>query len=544
MPAPKAFEFPLEPIERNRASATTRALQLIKQYELWQFDASNPHKYLEWKYLIQDVCDLCENDPFVKLELLLNSLKCDTSADLRLTLSDQYSLYAGQPLKLFTITFEYMDRIYCNLRSRRYVEHLFLGISMTPNQSITEFASKFQRSCRLFERARSIKLSESDKVLYFGKAIHSKYRPVMTLVETTCGSDVTFSDYLQKVIYLYQAMTPDTTLTPTDTDFSLMETRNAKRQRDNDENQFKRKQGFGCYRCLLGNHRAIDCTNKLADPSKRCSKCGSRKHVVSDCKAILKRNCLRCRGEHYESACPIDKPKGETNAAPIDGFRDLQQALDATMQTIDCEHECGSVSTDIVDDFAPTLSVKFSVDTEPRSGLIDTGAAASFINTSMIFDLIKSGSIKREDIIKLEPPIRIRFGNCSTFSSDMALRAKIRVSDQRDCFDSTFVICPSLNPSLIIGRPLLRVLQFLPAKSIPVGLKANETTSEQSRGKSTSSIASFSHICVNNEPENTDSMWITTVSSADKMKLQIRFPLMENLLMVLCINTTLLEVRE
>ena len=61
----------------------------------------------------------------------------------------------------------------------------------------------------------------------------------------------------------------------------------------------------------------------------------------------------------------------------------------------------GSVSTDIVDDFAPTLSVKFSVDSEPRSGLIDTGAAASFINTSMIFDLIKSGSIKREDIIKL-----------------------------------------------------------------------------------------------------------------------------------------------
>lgn len=51
--------------------------------------------------------------------------------------------------------------------------------------------------------------------------------------------------------------------------------------------------------------------------------------------------------------------------------------------------------------------------------------------------------------------MKIRFGNGTTLDSNIALEASMHVN--RNELKAILAFCPTLNPSLIVGRPFLRV---------------------------------------------------------------------------------------
>jgi hypothetical protein len=204
--------------------------------------------------------------------------------------------------------------------------------------------------------------------------------------------------------------------------------------------------------------------------------------------------------------------KTTATAAPIaaDNFEQLQQAM---LSTIHCD--CDYMTSDIVDTDAPILHLSFAG--IEHDALLDTGAAANFISSTKVIELHKSGEIKPEMVTKLDPPMRIRFGNGTMFDSNMSLKAV--VSSHGQTLNATFVICPTLNPSLIAGRPLLRSMNLLPG---PMKQGQELTMCAASIIGSDPPIA---------EPEkkgNAIIPWVETVHHGDRLRLIARFPLLEN----------------
>ena len=365
---------------------------------------------------------------------------------------------------------------------------------------------------------------------------------------------MTFAEFAQKLMYLTSTTNANLNTTyidedRNDADFLMVETRGSKRMRSNDGNVGKpARQGLGCYRCQLGNHLALHCNGKIKDYDIRCHRCGSRKHSSAQCKAQINRPCRRCGGtQHFESICPKDlsthtpptnrpKPKvrfANNDVASVHEYDQLKAILEGdehagamTIEcdfgdaaTIDCETSCNSIMTEIVDKSSPTLPVRFSQDSTPYAGLADTGASASFISVALIREMVKSKLIQSSDIFKLQPAIRIRFGNGSTFQSDMALRSNVFI--QSNPINAVFVICPELNPRLIVGRPLLKSLGLLlPFPSLNSEENYKESTSLNNIGVSTKETDCLS---ITNEP------WIEVDDGRTK-RMKIRFPLFESIL--------------
>jgi hypothetical protein len=113
--------------------------------------------------------------------------------------------------------------------------------------------------------------------------------------------------------------------------------------------------------------------------------------------------------------------------------------------------------------------------------------------------------------------MRVRFGNSTTFDSDMAMEHSVYVKGEK--LKSTFVICPTLNPSLIIGRPLLRLLNFLPR--VPVQSNEAEVYFCAASLSATSLYEPNVQSRIDYVP------WIETVPYKQGKRLVARFPLLE-----------------
>ena len=450
---------------RDRTAASKRALQVINQYKLWQFDSCvHPHQYLEWKFSILDVIDLAENDSYVQLEILLNCLSPHTSAEVRLNLSDQYSSMSSNPTKLMNVTLEYLDRCYKNLRSIRFVESTYLQCTMG-QESLSVFLARFQRCARIYERARNTTLSDNDKIVSFGNALPPQYRTIATLVETM-NDNMTFSNYAQRIMYLADTVSTKASLNvmgvaPSTADMNAVEL-NRKRLRVNEKGDAaqtrtgnRRPVGCICFRCGESGHMALNCRNTVKDLANRCSRCGSRKHMATSCSVALKNNCRRCSGAHFESICPTNPSVGHVQSNAISQFEELQKAMVAENAVMECD--CSALG--LVDPDPPTLSIL--IGSQARSGLVDSGAAANFIHPDIIIELFKAGSIAKSDVTKMLEPIRIRFGNGSVGESDSVLRASVKWNDLTRSV--SFIIYPGLTPALILGRPFIKSFALFPS---------------------------------------------------------------------------------
>ena len=557
---------------RSRAQAFARASQLISSYKLPIFeDSSEAYKYLEWKHDVLDVCNT-EECFLTKSEIILNCLSANTRLALLRTVNGL------PPRETFDSILEQLDKLFSNFRSIRHIESSYLTCRITENESLPTFHARFSRYARLYESCRKTVLTDHDKIVAFGSGLTKKYTFYVGLIETSNGS-MTFNEFSQKLMYLASATIASLNTTGADVDgneaeFSQVDTRASKRFRPDEGASKQQRQGLGCYRCQLGNHMALECTGKIKDYDSRCHRCGSRKHLSSQCKAQIKRPCRRCGGsQHFESICPKEiaplgkaKPKVkfvENDVASVHEFEQLKAIIegDANVATIECEFteavtigcdsNCNSVTTDIVDNSAPLLPVRFSAESDPISGLADTGAAASFIAVCLVRELVRKKVIYPDDVFKLQPPIKIRFGNGHTFQSDMALRSRVRVKP--DPIDSVFVICPDLNPKLIVGRPLLKVLGLLPDCTRIASLNNMCSLSEErndidcmahvtmptepriERSAVAPDTADSSSVVIGSEKsakskEKCDSPWIEVQPDGEKKKLLIRFPLLENIM--------------
>ena len=514
---------------QSRAQASQRANQLIAQYQLKTFDpAVDPHKYLEWKFDILDVCSV-EDCYSTRVEIVLTCLTPATRLFLLQNVGTQSSAEPCSSKTMYETLLMKLDSSYANFRAIRHIESSYLTMRVNENETLSSFYTRFQRYSRLYERSKGIILSDSDKIIAFGSGLDNRFAFLGSFIETApdCCS---FSDYAQRLIYLTSKIPESSPAV----DLNAVETRGMKRSRTEEgPHQNSSKRGFGCYRCQQGNHRAVDCSNPVKDPTSRCPRCGSRKHVLSKCIAKLTRNCRRCNGQHFESICPAPLTKRTANAAPIeaDNFDKLKEAL--SLATINCDCDCGSMFSDIVDAEAPMLSLKFSEKGSEHRGLFDTGAAANFISTEKIIELHKSKDIQPEMVVKLEPPMKIRFGNGSTFDSNMAL--KTTVYTRGEYFDATFVICPTLTPSLIVGRPLLKRMNVLNlcVASVPFDDNINTKTIENDLNVKLNSAIDLNSISRVDEDTTIkpNTPWIEVTPYGNKFRLMARFRLFEESMM-------------
>ena len=448
MPPPTVTYDSVQPSTRSadplqlRSRATTRALQLIKQYQLWIFDsAKDAVRYLEWKFTVLDICDISDDNPAVRLELILNCLSPQTCCDV-LSNAEVGAHMKNESDQAFAII-RYLDSVYSNLRSIRFLDSAYQGCRMSDGESLPMFLSRFSRISRVYERAHEIKLADHDKIVAFGNGLPNRYKIIVTLVENTIAT-TDFSEYAQRIIQLCDAASPGPTPPAGKAFVNVAQTDlPRKRSRTDDGNPTRQKGNpMSCFRCCETSHTAATCPAKAPkDVQNRCSRCGSRRHQLSTCSRVPDQPCRRCGDQgksHFESVCPspspavpLNKPTRTTapatispapasaNVALVEEFKGMQDLLANAVSIIDCG-ACTSV--DVFDTEPPMLTVR--VGSTELSGLIDTGASASFIDAQLVLKLNAERAILKHQVKQLNPPVRIRFGNGGTISdSEGMLRA-------------------------------------------------------------------------------------------------------------------------
>ena len=523
----------------HRAQAANRATQLIRQYQLWTFDSSSDaHRYLEWKFEVLDVCNLADEDPTVRLEILLNSLSLNVNAEVRMNLREEFSLN-GNSKVLFNRIVKYLDSAYDNLRAVRHVEGCYLKCQMKPSESLSSYVSRFQKSSRLYELARDSALTDADKIVAFGAGLSPRYSALATFLETTSGSP-TFLEYTQKLLYLVSsnigvvdrsaALNVGST-----TECNAME-QDRKRPRPYDSRRSRQFGATGCFRCLLGDHRAVECPNEIKDFERRCKKCGGR-HPSEACRRTLTGPCRRCQQSgHMESICP--NPLRTVSKGPNKSvFNHLQNAVIIV-------NSC-SMDTELIDcEPAPTMTVK--IGDELHEALLDTGAAACFCDANLVFGLLKAKQIPKSAVEKIDP-VQIKFGNNQVFESDGKISLTI------NGHSTSFILVPDLNPQVIIGRPLLRRLQLCSStifKATDIDqselenaivnqseIKIDTELNPSDIAIPTVNQSDFAFATVNQRDTHrvadVNPPWIEEVHDADRnrMVIQVRFPILERVMM-------------
>lgn len=385
--------------EKRKASPVVHdvfreSTQLIAKYQIRTFDpAIDPESYLEWKYAILDVCKVAANDE-IRLEVIMSSI----AISLRLTLLDQ-------DLELtHANVLESLDKAYKTLRAIRRVEYGYLNLKQLPDETISQYYSRFQNRSRLYEKSKNVTLSDPERIVAFGAGIDNRYRFLLNLIETFNVSN--FTEYCQHLIHL--STNQEREQKNSMVDFAFMDYR--KRARTEVQRNDKTTKGFGCYRCGQGAHVAVDCPNEVSDYDQRCSTCGSRKHKMKECKARVTRLCRRCnKGKHFESICPSKLAESKAVEA-ISGYDELKEAL--TLSVLECNVDCSAMEGGIdVDADPPSLDIEFMNRSIPA--LADTGASASFMDTATTI-LLARGTLSNQ----------MRFSssrNPSLFDSEMGL---------------------------------------------------------------------------------------------------------------------------
>ena len=516
-----------KPVEavRNRSQSLARAKDLIAQYHLRVFDpAVEPHKYFEWKYDIVDVCNT-EDSFDVKIEILTNCLP----PLMRLELLQLFP--SSSPELLFSHLFDRLDKIYGNIRATRHIEAQFQQCQVTDGESISSFYSRFKRAARYYEKTTATRLSDENLIVAFGSGLRDSNKLFLAdLIETGIGaSALSFDDYVNRLIYLSSRIPPRPStdlnaITPAEV------THNKRPRPDDGPHQHRSFRGIGCYRCCQGNHSAVTCPNRVKDFSKRCQRCGSRQHAAPHCKANLTRDCRRCKGKHFESICPVDLPNGRAsnNAIELDTPKIVStEAAQSNHPSFDellgvvsnCSVELVSVDcclpNDHIDNNAIFLDVEINNGPTLR-GLLDTGSGANFIHPDIIVTLAKQKLIDPTHLHRTH--VNAKFGNETHGICDTMITCDSTIDGV--LLPSTFFVFPC-SPKVIIGRPTLKKLGFLPQ---PRRSSSTPPTHPPFIDVNRIAVSSMDTDMVN-------ARWIEEIKHNDSLRLCIRFPLFEKILM-------------
>ena len=508
IPAP----FVADPPRReHRLDPVVRAQQLINQHSLSQFDPANATRYMEWRCELLGVCEL-DDDDRVKLQLVFNSMTTTLMSTVRNVLHSELS---AAPAILFNSILAYLDSQFKNLRSIRHIESGYLNCRMQSGESLQSYHARFARCARLYERAKDIKLSDTEMILVFGSGLDKQYQGVCTLVETTCPC-TNFNDFSQRVIYLADSQLSAFSMNSIDLNIQDV----PKRPRLETTHGPHRSRGFGCFRCKQGNHMASNCPNAVQDLEKRCRRCGSHKHKIEACPVILKSNCPRCGGPHMASVCTsplsnIHKARLPipNNAMSFDALHGaVVEAANQVVSIVDCS------SLDLVDSAPPMIDTFIGSSQTPLQSLIDSGAAASFIGPEVVLQLSRNKNIDPSDLYKLDPPVRVRFGNGTTGESESALKVRVKLPN-KEAKSCDFIVFPGLAPNLILGRPAIRAFDLMP----PL---LSSTDKEQPRQPQIATVE-IDHFAAWIEPVPPE----VPISIHHHKSLSLRFKMMEDILM-------------
>ncbi|EER19252.1 hypothetical protein Pmar_PMAR007739 [Perkinsus marinus ATCC 50983] len=232
-----------------------------------------------------------------------------------------------------------------------------------------------------------------------------------------------------------------------------------------------------CLICGAYDHRKVDCPNRTS----KCQRCGRNGHLSSVCWAKIRSrpttapskpatNKISCDSAHASEAHASEE--GE----PMMECKTRGEAVDSSALTLEVSNEGVQLQDgqknrleDFVDFNTPKIILRVGEKPQPGrtakcvhvDALVDTGAGACFVHSTLIELLIGHNIISQDEICSIKG-VLVTYANGEKANCTSAVRLPIRPKkdSSRDTKWLSCLISDTCQHTLVIGRPGMRALDM------------------------------------------------------------------------------------
>ncbi|KAF4653856.1 hypothetical protein FOL47_010269, partial [Perkinsus chesapeaki] len=455
---------------------------VLKEYQL---DGSNPGTYPEWRVRICDEIDNYNCSREVTAEIVWACLNSTLRLRIRRRVPRSDILHRGHVAIL-----DVLDDIYLTPNELKAFQSRWEGIAQEPNETIPEYALRFEELAHTRRILLRADVTESELVQKFSNGFKEPIAVLAKMLVDPLAS-LSYEAFKQAVISFVQsgdenilrvfgALTTTTTPTP----LAPMQPPNPKRLLarnavyDTDicyvhaHAAITESLGLdrrACLRCGKNtNHFARECDSPtIFRVSDRCHTCGDLRGPSHRCRISPRRVvCSRClQAGHVAGVCKNQRKANSGRYAEVQSAEEESHFEDKfPVTTSKCAVITAMVAAAVRKDASdPIIDFLRRLPRQPEvhltlgdkgaycktSCLVDSGANCSLISSGLTTYLTKRGVICEDDVLPLPNKIPIGVASGKTIIGSHLARARF-ASGQLDGV-LEFLVCDNVDPDILLG---------------------------------------------------------------------------------------------